>query len=340
MVIRSEPTDYPWLDLAAEWGQVEEALGDLTDSGMVTFTVLAAPTLSELRRVSLREQFQVLHYMGHSGFEAEAGGMLLFTDQAGRSVPVTGEQLSVMFRDHTSLRLAVLNDCEAGRTDPTDPFGGIADTLVRRGIPAVIAMQFEVTDVAAIEFAPALYGALVAGRPIDVAAEARKAMYAVSPLEWATPVLHLRADDALLFDVSQQTPKVNHTTEGDRHLRERRYPEAETAYRRAIAADPRSAPAHVGLASALDGLNRMSEAEDACRQAIRLEPTSASAHTVLGTVLNGRKRYMEAEAACREAIRLDPRHAPAHAEPGAIQSARTVRFPKLTVEPKGELTEA
>jgi thioredoxin len=45
---------------------------------------------------------------------------------------------------------------------------------------------------------------LVAGRPVDAAvAEARKAMYTVSPIEWATPVLYLRADDALLFDISQ-----------------------------------------------------------------------------------------------------------------------------------------
>ena len=110
------------------------------------------------------------------------------------------------------MRLAVLNACEAGRTDPADPFAGVADTLVRRGIPAVIAMQFEVSDDAAVEFAPALYGALAAGRPVDEAvAEARKAMYTISPLEWATPVLYLRADDAHLFDITQHTPPYSST---------------------------------------------------------------------------------------------------------------------------------
>ena len=72
----------------------------------------------------------------------------------------------------------------------------MADTLVRRGIPAVVAMQFEVSDNAAVEFAPALYGALAAGRPIDAAVtEARKAMYTVSPLEWATPVRQVRPEE-------------------------------------------------------------------------------------------------------------------------------------------------
>ena len=120
-----------------------------------------------------------------------------------------------MLRGHTSLRLAVLNSCEGARTDPTDPFAGVAETLVRRGIPAVVAMQFEVSDDAAIEFAPALYGALAAGLPIDAAvAEARKAVYTVSQLEWATPVLYLRADDAQLFTITQLSAAPSPTGSG------------------------------------------------------------------------------------------------------------------------------
>lgn len=206
LVIKSEPSDCEPLDLATEWAQVAEALSDLIDYGFVSFTELAVPTLSELRRVLLRNTFHILHYMGHGSFDPRTGGTLLFTDRAGLSQPVTADDLGVMLRDHTSMRLAVLNACEAGRTDATDPFAGVADTLVRRGIPAVVAMQFEVTDRAAVEFAPALYGALAAGLPVDTAvAEARKAMRAVSALEWVTPVLYLRADDAQLFDITRDT---------------------------------------------------------------------------------------------------------------------------------------
>jgi tetratricopeptide (TPR) repeat protein len=324
LVIRSEPADYPRLDLAAEWAQVAASLGDLVDAGDLAFTELAAPTLSELRRALLRDTYHVLHYMGHGGFDAQRGGVLLFTDRAGRSVPVTGGDLGVMLHDHTSLRLAVLNACEAGRTDPADPFAGVADTLVRRGIPAVIAMQFEVSDDAAVEFAPALYGALAAGRPIDAAvAEARKAMYTVSPLEWATPVLYLRAEDAHLFDITQHaqrpvTTAAVHADEADILLRQHRHADAETAYRTAIVLDPRLPRAHAGLGHALCDLRRYSEAEAACREAIRLDPAHAAAHSTLGGVLNKLKRFPEAEAACREAIRLDPAYAPAHSNLGNI----------------------
>jgi tetratricopeptide (TPR) repeat protein len=331
LAIRSEPTDYPGLDLEAEWSHVMTALSEFTVSGAITVTTLATPTLSELRRVLLRERFHVLHYMGHGGFTAEDGGVLLFTDQAGRGMPVTGEQLSVMLRDHTSLRLAVINACEAGRTDPADPFGGIADTLVRRGIPAVIAMQFEISDTAAIEFAPALYGALAAGRPVDAAvAEARKAIYAVNPLEWATPVLHLRADNAHLFDITQPaTAAAKHMAkpgsqveaqiaEADRLTLRGHYARAESVYRAVLLVDPGRARAHAGLARALNRLKRYQESETASREAIRLSPSLAAGHSVLGRSLSSQKRFPEAETTCRTAIRLEPAFAVGHMDLGYV----------------------
>lgn len=216
LVIRSEPADWPSLRLEAEWALTAEALAGLSDAGLVTFTELAAPTLGELRLALLRDTFHVLHYMGHGSFDERSGGALLFTDRAGRGSPVTGGDLGVMLRDHASLRLAVLNACEAGRTDPAGPFAGVAETLVRRGIPAVVAMQFEVSDAAAVEFAPALYGALAAGRAIDTAvAEARKAMYTISPLAWATLVLYLQADDARLFDITRDAPPAADASPGN-----------------------------------------------------------------------------------------------------------------------------
>jgi len=334
LVIRSEPADYPALDLAAEWEQVGDSLSELVDAGELTFTELAAPTLSELRRALLRDTFHVLHYMGHGGFDSQRGGVLLFTDRAGRGVPVTGADLGVMLHDHTSLRLAVLNACEAGRTDPADPFAGVADTLVRRGIPAVVAMQFEVSDDAAVEFAPALYGALAAGRSIDAAvAEARKAMYTVSPLEWATPVLYLRAEDAHLFDITQRAPQpldkaaaredaahvaAAHADKGDSLLRQHRDADAAAVYQMAIGVDPRLPRAHSGLGQALYNLRQFPQAEAACREAIRLDPTLAIAHSTLGNALRRTARYQEAEAACREAIRLDPTLAIAHNALGVV----------------------
>ena len=205
LVIKSEPVDYPSLDLEAEWRQVAGTLAGLTDAGKLRCTELAEATLPELRRALLRDTFHVLHYMGHGVFDQEHGAMLVFTNRAGNGLPVTGDDLNVLLLDHSSLRLAVINACETAHASAAGPLTGVADRLARAGVPAVVAMQFEVTDEAAAEFAPALYGALATGRPVDAAvAEARKAMFAINPIEWAAPVLCLRADDARLFDVTPQ----------------------------------------------------------------------------------------------------------------------------------------
>jgi hypothetical protein len=100
----------------------------------------------------------------------------------------------------------VLNACEGARTSRTDPFAGAAQSLVQQGLAAVIAMQFEISDEAAITFSHEFYGALADGYPVDAAlVEARKAIFAQeNGLEWGTPVLYLRAPDGRVFDVEQQ----------------------------------------------------------------------------------------------------------------------------------------
>jgi tetratricopeptide (TPR) repeat protein len=315
LVIRSEPADYPELDLETEWAHVADALSELTRAGAIAFTELASPTMGDLRRALVRDSFHVLHFMGHGGFDEQNGGVLLFTDRTGHSAPVTAGDLGVLLHDHTSMRLAVLNACEGARTDPADPFAGVAETLVRRGIPAVVAMQFEFSDDAAIEFAPALYGALAAGLPVDAAVgEARKAVYTVSPLEWATPVLYLRAADGQLFDITQgagvnsQEPSAEQNlAQADSFYEHQRYAEAEAAYRAAIALDPALAPAYVGLAATLHGLQRHAEADIAYQAATRLDPslippndsppTDQNSNKITGTAVISIRRRSEMNSA-------------------------------------------
>ena len=120
----------------------------------------------------------------------------------GTSVEVDETLFANLLADQDVLRLVVLNSCEGARTTLTDPYAGVATTLVQLGVPAVVAMQFEISDRAAIVFAEELYTNLIGRRdPIDAAvAEARKAIYSdVDRVEWATPVLFVRDPDVQLF---------------------------------------------------------------------------------------------------------------------------------------------
>ncbi len=144
----------------------------------------------------------MLHFVGHGDFTADGDGVLYLEDAERGHAAVDSTELANLLADQTSLRLVVLNSCEGARTTLTDPFAGVATTLVQLGVPAVVAMQFEISDAAAILFAEELYTNLIGRQdPIDAAvAEARKAIYIeLGTVEWATPVLFMGDTDVTLF---------------------------------------------------------------------------------------------------------------------------------------------
>jgi hypothetical protein len=162
-------------------------------------------TLPALADHLLRGQYHVFHYIGHAGFDQRSqDGVLVLEDGTGRGRLASGERLAVLLGNHPAMRLALLNACEGARTSSDDPFAGTATTLVRTGgVPAVIAMQFPITDEAAVTFARGFYTALSVGRPVDAAVtQARLAVFAQgSDVAWGTPVLYMRAPDGRIFDV-------------------------------------------------------------------------------------------------------------------------------------------
>src|SRR5271165_2495894 len=203
----SSPSDYPQLDVEQEWSRLNDALMAPIDKNQVRLSRLAEAKLSMLQRELRRSEYHVLHFVGHGGFDqGTQDGALVLHDEAGRGRLVTAERLGTILRDHRSLRLVVLNACEGARSSRTDPFAGVAQTLVQQGIPAVIAMQFEITDKAAVVFAHEFYAAIADDYPVDAAlGAARKAIFAdENETEWGTPVLFLRAPDGRLFSVNRK----------------------------------------------------------------------------------------------------------------------------------------
>ena len=96
----------------------------------------------------------------------------------------------------------MLNACDTGRGSALDVFSSTAGALVRRGIPAVVAMQFAISDKAAIRFAETFYLNVAKRLPVDTSVmRARRAMRRAKKdtLEWGTPVLYLRAPDGRVF---------------------------------------------------------------------------------------------------------------------------------------------
>ena len=205
LVMISSPTDYPTLDVEAEWKRLNESLADLIAAGTIAVERLDGATLGSLQRKLRRAQYHIFHFIGHGEFDQTLQeGVLLLERENKRGHRVGSQYLGMLLHDHESLRVAILNACEGARSSRQDPFAGSAQSLVQQGIPAVIAMQFEIADDVASTFAHEFYGALADRYPIDAAVtEARKAIFASGrEIEWATPVLYLRAPDGRIFDLA------------------------------------------------------------------------------------------------------------------------------------------
>lgn len=207
LVVVSDPSNVPALKVEEEWRRLCEAVDDLQKRGLIVLERLPEATLPALRQRLRRRRQQgdvhVFHFIGHGRFDPEDadGSGLVFEDNAGRSLIVRAGTLANSLRDHDPLRLAFLNACEGARDARTEPFTGVAQKLVEQGTPAVLAMQFEVSDAAAIALAREFYAALADGYAVDAAlAEARKAIFDRSKdVEWGTPVLFMRSPDGVLW---------------------------------------------------------------------------------------------------------------------------------------------
>jgi len=203
----SQPTGDGWpaLDVEVEQAKLEQALAPLAEEGYVQLRWLAGSTLRDLQReVATGDDFHVFHYIGHGEFDDQTGvGSLVLEGADGRARYVDGETLGTVLCDRRSVRLAVLNSCEGAKASPVDPLAGVAAGLVQHDVPAVVGMQFAISDQAAITFASELYSGLARAFPIDVAVtEGRRALATEGDdLEWATPVLFMRVPDGGLFDI-------------------------------------------------------------------------------------------------------------------------------------------
>lgn len=193
------PEDARPLDLEAERESIAQALEGL-DRFEVSFVEhLTAETLGPAV-----EGAGAFHFAGHGAFSEKRGseGFLVLEDERRHSSLFSAELLGTLLRA-AGVRLVVLNACQSGRRGGARVWGGLAATLTKAGIPAVLAMQASIHDESATRFSRGLYRALAAGLSLDEAVTAgclaALAMAVPNDIDWGLPVLYLRSPDGLLF---------------------------------------------------------------------------------------------------------------------------------------------
>jgi hypothetical protein len=239
VVVLASAPGYAPINLDRELRRIEGALKVPLDAGRLTLDIIRGrDTLGQLS-ARLRKPVHVLHVLCHGDLDLTRNeGILLFEDPDGDPDRVTAELLRLQLqKQRGQTQLVLLNACLGAIPAGTDPFSSVGAALMRGGVPAVIAMQFEIAEDTAAELTRVFYSELAAGAPVELAlTEARLNIYGrfQSRLDWAIPVLFSRSDSGVLFEVDEQPPApvrpAGPPTGGDRVALKRLWQQAMTAF--------------------------------------------------------------------------------------------------------------
>jgi hypothetical protein len=195
--IPEDPTGQ--VDADTEWLSLQTALDPLQGGGVEVVRLGGRCGLWELRRQLERLQPDVLHIVAHG----RSDGIVLWQEGEPQLVPAAA--LRVALDGANSLRLLLLAACSTAQAVYASPLPSLGSQLLQTGLPAVIAMQYDVRATAAAAFGEQFYQQLVAGRcagQVDVAVNyGRSALYIHDPDSFAygTPVLWLNAGGGRIF---------------------------------------------------------------------------------------------------------------------------------------------
>lgn len=217
LLVVSSPKGWRPLQAEQEIESIEQALPPILEAmGPSPIQVLGSrrrggsrATLNNLRNLLLHQTGPCLVVLiAHGAYdEKQKENVVLLERENGSPEPVPGRVLSGTLTQAPGLRLAVLNLCLGTRSAPGEPFSGLAQSLIAGGVPAVVAMQMEVSDQAASVFSPALVQAICRNRTIDEAvADGRITAHTrQARIEWANPVLFFHRDcgQGWLFKVQE-----------------------------------------------------------------------------------------------------------------------------------------
>jgi len=200
LVAISDPQDSPPLKLGREM----LSLSKVAEIPGIEVKFLEKATIQRLNDEMQEKEYHVFHFMGHGGIDNEKP-VLVFKGEDDNGYPMDGQGLRLALS--SSIRLVFLNACETARIPEGDPFASIPTELLKGGIPAIVAMQFPISDSAAIKFCVRFYSNIATGIPVDQAmGEARKEIFfAVDTRpEWGTPVLFMNSPNGTLFDIEEE----------------------------------------------------------------------------------------------------------------------------------------
>jgi tetratricopeptide (TPR) repeat protein len=214
--------EWPKLDVAKERDRINRGIDKLQRDGRIDFQWVPGGTGRDLMTKLMEGKWHIFHFIGHGGVEESQGddvesdfeerGFIVMVDEYGNPKKRFASDLATMLVGASnSLRLVVLNCCESAKINVGEKFGNPAIGLMKGGwLPAVVAMQFPITDDAAIAMSEGFYTALANNSPVDDAIMKARGFIALeSRVEFGIPVLYMRSVDGKIFAVANSAAQVS-----------------------------------------------------------------------------------------------------------------------------------
>ena len=194
--------DLPQMDMMLE-EEVLEATFSTVSRQDLQANYLDAPASPERVEEALRKGYHLLHFLGHGAYSARRGQAALYMqDEAGHARRVMDDEFAALLaRQGVQPHLVFLAACQSATRSTADAFRGLGPKLVSAGVPAVIAMQDNVTVKSARQFSATFYRRLLEHGQVDLAVnEARSTLLTCGRPDAAVPVLFMRIKSGKLWE--------------------------------------------------------------------------------------------------------------------------------------------
>jgi hypothetical protein len=193
LFVSASPRGLPSLPMIEQEVSILRQLAQAAGS-KVELEIIEHATLDKVTQTLREFRPHVFHFTGHGVYESERGGHLVFETEQGEAWLAPAEHIAILLHDY-DVFLSVLNGCDTGVSTTNDAVSGVAGSLIKAGVPAVVATMREVYDEQAMLFAREFYRSFFAGFTVEGSiAEARKAL-SLNDWDWAAYALFVGSVD-------------------------------------------------------------------------------------------------------------------------------------------------
>jgi hypothetical protein len=188
------------VDVESELNRAKGALGEIPLTPLPDEAGSQYATLDNLVASLRQEEYDILYLVCHGALVKEEPWLWLEDDQ-GKVARTSGQELVTRLKELTQRpRLVVLASCQSAGKSAGDALSALGPSLAEAGIPAVIAMQGNISMETVAEFMPVFFEELQRDGQIDRALAVARGAVRQKPDFWM-PALFMRLKSGRIWYV-------------------------------------------------------------------------------------------------------------------------------------------